>query len=124
MRNKITETLKDIIHDRSSLAMLVALLVVSLIFILYVSIGMEYKDMPVVTHYTAFGSQHLYDTSWLEVLSLVGFGFFIAVAHSLLFIKLRQSKDRRIAAVFIAVSLLILFIAFFVAHQVLRVSSL
>jgi len=124
MKDKITQTFKDIVHDRAALVMIVALLVVSLIFILYVAFGVHYKDMPVVTHYTAFGPQHLYDTSWLEVLSFIGFGLFILVTHTLLFIKLRQSKDERIASVFVFATFLVLFIAFFVAHQVLRVASL
>jgi heme/copper-type cytochrome/quinol oxidase subunit 4 len=124
MKDKITETFKDIIHDRAAVTMIVSLLVVSIIFILYVAFNLHYKDMPVVTHYTAFGSQHLYDTSWFEVLSFIGFGIFIAVVHTLLFIKLRQSKDEKIASVFLVATFLVLFIAFFVAHQVLRVASL
>lgn len=124
MKDKITQTFKDIVHDRAALTMIIALLAVSLIFILYVAFGVHYKDMPVVTHYTAFGSQHLYDTSWLEVLSFIGFGLFILITHTLLFIKLRQSKDERIASVFVFATFLVLFIAFFVAHQVLRVASL
>jgi phosphoglycerol transferase MdoB-like AlkP superfamily enzyme len=124
MKDKIIHTLKDIARDRTALLTLTALLVASIVFIVYVAFGLRYKDMPVVTHYTAFGSQHLYDTSWLEVLSFVGFGVFIAAIHSLLFIKLRQSKDEKTASVFVIATFLVLFIAFFVAHQVLRVASL
>ncbi len=116
--------LREAISDRQVLTMMVAVAVVGLVFIVYIVTNLQYRDTPVVTHYTSYGSQHLYDYSWYEMLSFIGFALTVVVGHSVLMVKLSRSKNKNTAFVLCFATLMVLVIAFMVAHQVLRVAVL
>lgn len=124
MKNKAIDTFRETIKDKTLLAVILAIFFTTIILIIYISLGLHYRDTPVVTRYTSYGLQHLYDTSWFETLSLIGFALLVAVSHTAIIVKLSGSKSRQSAVLFGLLTLIILLISFVIAHQVLRVAAL
>lgn len=124
MKDSITEQVKQVLRDRQLVTAIAAIIVTALVFMFYVVTNLQYRDTPVVTHYTAYGNQHLYDSSWFEILSFIGFALVVMVGHIVLMIKLSQTKDRNSAFVLFYATLMVMAIAFIIAYQVLRVAVL
>lgn len=124
MKDSISQQINQVIRDRQLVSAIAVIIVITLVFMIYVVTNLQYRDTPVVTHYTAYGNQHLYDSSWFEILSFIGFALIVMVGHTILMIKLSQSKDRNSAFVLFYATLMVMAIAFIIAHQVLRVAVL
>lgn len=124
MKDSIIQQVKDTIKDRQLISLIAVIATVATVFIVYVLTNLQYRDTPVVTHYTSYGSQHLYDSSWFEMLSFIGFALVVMIGHAILMVKLSKAKDRNAVFVLFYATLMVMAIAFIIAHQVLRVAVL
>jgi len=104
--------------------MIIALIVVSLAYCIYVGVSLRPSDLQVAVHYTAFGPTGFYRQKWYYLINFVAFGMIIAFVHATLIVKLHTQGRRQMALLFAWMSFLLLVIAFFMTRAVLKVAFL
>ena len=124
MKKTITTTLKTILEDRFLTVMIIALILLSLVYSIYVGASLRPSDLQVAVHYTAFGPTGFYRQQWYYLITFVALGLLIAVTHTALIVKMHIQGRRQIALLFAWMSLLLIVIAFFMTHAVLKVAFL
>lgn len=120
----IRETAKAILADRGYLSLVVAIIVIALIYILYVTTSIESRDIQVVTQYSAFGESHFYKSRWLYLYTFAGIGIVAAAINIAIMGKMLQ-YDRRSMGVAVGwVTIVFFVVATAVAHSVLQLAFL
>ena len=119
MKNHITTALKTIANDRSFIASLTVLVLLSLGYCLFVAFTLQPADVQVVVRYSAYSEQTLYRDQWWYLFSFIGFGLLVGVGHSSIAIKLYQIGHIKVSYGFIAISLIILIVGFSLTKAVL-----
>lgn len=110
---------KQALGDRPYLAVMVAIVVVALLFIVYTLLTIEARDIQVATRYSSFGEANYYRGKWF---SLYGFSLLaagIAVGHNMLMLKFLSLNRRSIGILFGLVSILILVIGWLYAANII-----
>ena len=124
MKSNFLTSLKLILADRLMTVLLIVFILSCLGYCIYVGISLRPSDLQVAVHYTAFGATSFYREKWYYLLSFVLLGMILAVVHSIIIVKLYVQERRQIALLFTWLSFLILFIAWIVAHSILKVAFL
>lgn len=124
MKATLLATLKRLLADRPMTGLVVALLLVGISYAIYVALALQPSDLQVATRYTAFGGTHFYRNKWYYLVSFVIFGIVVTGVHIALAMKLYSRGQRQFAVLMIAMSLLILVIAWITAHSILQVAFL
>jgi hypothetical protein len=124
MKKTIATTIKTILEDRLLTGMIIGLILLSLVYCIYVGVSLRPSDLQVAVHYTAFGQTGFYRQKWYYLINFAVFGLLIATIHTALVVKLHAQGRRQIALLFASISLLLLVIAFFMTHAVLKVAFL
>ncbi len=96
----------------------------SIFLVVLTALQVHYSELQTLVRYTAFGDTKLYSSQWYYLLNFVVFGLVILVMHSLIGLKLYERKGSRITLVFLALSVGILIIAYFIILAVLNMVSL
>ncbi len=104
--------------------MVVVLLLLCVSYCIYVGASLRPSDLQVAVHYTAFGGTNFYREKWYYLITFIVFGALIGVMHTALIIKLHMQGRRQMAFMFGWLSLLLVVIAFFITHAVLKVAFL
>jgi len=124
MKTRFFTAIKPILADRQILGFLIAIIALSLLYILYVILSLRPTDVQVATHYSAFGDTHYYRNKWYYVLTFVGFGFVFASLHVGIILKLIKEDFRSLAIGFAWLSLMLLIVAFIFTHSILSIAFL
>ncbi len=124
MKANLTTTVKAILTDRLLAGVLLLLLIVCSIYCLYVGVSLRPSDLQVAVHYTAYGTTGFYRDKWYYLINFVVLGALIAIIHTVLIVKLHLQGRRQMAFLFAWMSLLLVVIAFFMTHAVLKVAFL
>lgn len=124
MKSSLVTTVKTILTDRLLTGIILLLLLTSLMFCIYVGVSLHPSELQVAVHYTAYGTTNFYRDKWYYLINFVALGALIGVIHTVLIVKLHIQGRREIALLFAWVSLLLLIVAFFIAHAVLKVAFL
>lgn len=124
MKASITQYFKEIASDRQFILAIVAVIVVSLLFCLYVALNIRPSELQVVTHYTAFGSTNFYRDKWYYLITFIIFGLLTAIAHTALSLKLYRHKGRELAIPFTWLGVIVVVLATATVYQVLKVAAL
>jgi len=124
MKNIITTTVKSILADRLLTTMVVVLLLLCVSYCIYVGVSLRPSDLQVAVHYTAFGGTNFYREKWYYLITFIVFGALIGAMHTALIVKLHMQGRRQMAFMFGWLSLLLVVIAFFITHAVLKVAFL
>ncbi len=124
MKSNLLTSLKLILADRVMTVLLLLFIFACAAFSVYVALSLRPSDLQVAVHYTAFGATSFYREKWYYLLSFVFFGLTLAVVHSIIIVKLYVQERRQIALLFTCLSFLVLFIAWIIAHSILKVAFL
>jgi hypothetical protein len=124
MKKTITATLKTILEDRFLTAMIIVLVLLSLAYSIYVGASLRPSDLQVAVHYTAFGPTGFYRQQWYYLVTFIVLGLLIAVMHTAIIVKMHTQGRRQMALLFAGISFLLVVIAFFMTHAVLKVAFL
>jgi len=124
MKNNLITSIKLVLTDRLTTALIVLLLVLSLAYCIYVGVSLRPSDLQVAVHYTAFGGTSFYRDKWYYLVTFIVFGAIVAIAHTALIIKLHLQGRRQIALSFAYLSLLLIVITWFMTRAILRVAFL
>lgn len=123
MKKTLISSVQAVARDKSLLAVFVALLLVSVLYIIYFSVNITASDIHVGIKYTAFSLERLYRAPWTYLLSFVGFGFVVGVLHTVIMAKLYRIKGRRFAVFFGWCSVGMLIIAWLLLSNILGIAG-
>lgn len=124
MKQQILTSLKDLLGDRPLLLLCLTIVVLSGIYIGYVSLSLSPTDLQIATRFSAFSDAQFYRNKWYYLLGFVGFGFFMASLHIGLIAKLKSRGMRPIALGFGILTILMILIAFLWTYSVLDIAYL
>lgn len=124
MKQQALKTLQAIMADRPYFSLMVAVAISAGLYMLYVILSVESRDIQVVTHYSGFGESHFYRTSWYYLYSFAGIGLITGVVHVAVMAKLFKYERRMLGMLLGWLTLLLLFIAVVYTHKVLQVAYL
>ena len=123
MKKTIQESFTVLVANRYLLMLCSALLLLAFSFVVYIGFKVHPSDLQLVSHYSAFGVAHLYRDQWFYLLSFGLFGFFVAVIHVILTVKLFMIKGQSLAIAFGWLGIVIILLAWTTAFTVLNVWS-
>lgn len=112
-----------LVANRYLLVLCSALFLLSFGFVIYIVFKVRPSDLQLVSHYSAFGVTHLYRDQWFYLLSFGLFGFFVALMHVILTVKLFMIKGHSLAIAFAWLGIVIMLLAWTTAFTVLNVWS-
>lgn len=124
MKTKLFSAIKPILADREILGFFLAIIALTLVYVLYVILSLRPTDVQVATHYSAFGDTHYYRNKWYYILTFVVFGFVFAAVHIGIILKLIKEEFRPLAIAFAWLSLMLLVVAFIFTHSILSIAFL
>lgn len=115
--------LKDLLANRTLTILAAATLLLAVAFIIYIIITVRPSEVPLVTHYTAFGVAHLYRDQWFYLFSFGGFALIAAVAHIAMTIKMNMLKGYHMALLVAWTGIGVLIFAWVIAAAIINVWS-
>jgi len=118
MKIKLLDTLRQILSDRYTMILAIALLLLLASFCTYVGFNVHPSEIQIYTRYSAFGVTHFYHDRWYYLLSFIGFGVIVAIAHILLLGKILIQKGRVFALAFGWVTIALTLIAWIMTAAV------
>ncbi len=123
MKKTIQESFSLLLDNRYLLVLCSSLVLLGLSFIVYIGFKVRPSDLQLVSHYSAFGSTHLYRDQWFYLLNFGVFGLFTVVLHVVLTVKLFIIKGNSLAVAFAWLGIIIMLLAWATAFAVLNVWS-
>lgn len=124
MKTNTINYIKTIISDRIMAAIIVIFILACLAYCVFIGISLRPSDLQVATHYTAFGDATFYREKWYYFINFIVFGLLMMLIHTILGVKLYIQGRRQVALFFMALSLLLVVIAWFLTKAILRVAFL
>lgn len=124
MKDSLLTSIKLLAKERRIIIGQIALTIVALIFIIYVSFNIHPTELKLVNHYSAFGSTNFYRDTWYYLISFILFGITLLVVHGLITLRLLLLKGSELALGFVWISVVMICIAAAIVSQVLRVAAL
>lgn len=121
MKEKIIKSLKDLVADRYLLALISAMLLLSIIAAIAIGFSIHPSELQLVSHYSAFGVTHFYRDQWFYLFVFVAFVLVVAIIHAIIAIKLLITKGHPIAIMFTWFSIGIMFLGWAMALALLNV---
>jgi len=100
MKEIIKTSFKGLVADRYLLFLLSGLILLAIIFSVIIALTIHPSELQLVSHYSAFGTNHLYRDQWTYLLVFVGFELVVAALHTLISVKLLVAKGRPLAVMF------------------------
>lgn len=123
IRQVIKDSLKELLSNRTLTILAGATLLLAIAFIIYIIVTVQPSEVPLVTHYTAFGVAHLYRDQWFYLLSFAGFAFISAVVHIAMTIKMNSLKGYHMALLVAWSGIGVLVFAWVIAAAIINVWS-
>ncbi|HCR55335.1 TPA: hypothetical protein DIV49_00010 [Candidatus Saccharibacteria bacterium] len=124
MKHVITSSLKEILADRPVALLCAAIVAATLIYSAYVAFSIHPSDLQLATRYTSFGETNYYRSTWLYLLSFIGFGLILASVHIGIIAKLYVSAMRPLAVGFAWLTIAMLGLLYVYTYFVLGIAYL
>ncbi|MEI6053940.1 MAG: hypothetical protein WCQ49_01065 [Candidatus Saccharibacteria bacterium] len=121
MKEIIKKFLKKLISDRYVLILSSFALLLGIICAVSIGLSIRPSELQLVSHYSAFGTTHLYRDQWFYLLVFVFFGLIVAILHIIITIKLLIINKRSIAIMFVWSAIGIILLGWATAYSVLNV---
>lgn len=124
MQQSIKQTLRETLADRPFFALLLLIFLASIVYILYVVLTIEPRDIQVITQYSAFGEARFYKEKWYYLYSFVALGLTTAFVNTSIMLKLYSLGRRGFGIVLGWVTLILLFVMFRYTYEVMHFAFL
>lgn len=124
MKTTVINSVKSIASDRLVAVLLTLFIAACLVYCIYVGISLQPSDLQVAVHYTAYGDTNFYRDKWYYLISFIGLGLILAVAHTTIAGKIYLQGRRPLAILFLALSFLMLLIVWLITRSVLGIAFL
>ena len=99
------------------------LILLALSLSIYIFANVHPSEVPLVTHYTAFGVAHLYRDQWVYLFAFAIFAFVVALVHIALMLKVHSLKGRQLALFTAWTGVGVLIFAWFIAGSIITIWS-
>lgn len=119
MKIIIKESLKQLIADRYLLVLVSAMLLLAIILAIVIGLSIHSSDIQLISHYSAFGTTHLYTNQWFYLFVFVAFELIVAFLHAAIAIKLSIIRGRSVAIMFTWLGIGILLLGLITAFKVI-----
>lgn len=123
MKQTIETLVKRVITDRPFMVLVVVFLAVCLAYCVYVAFSIHPSDLQMAVHYTAFGETGYYREKWQYLISFLLFGIVMAIAHTMIAVKLYNEDRRSFAVGFMWFSFILLAISWVLTWSVLKIAA-
>lgn len=121
MKEKIKESLKQLVADRYLLILSVILIILALIATINISLSVHPSELQLISHYSAFGITNFYSDQWFYLLVFAIFELASAILHIIMSIKLLIIKGHSIAIMFAWFGIGIVLLGWITAMAVLNI---
>ena len=99
------------------------MLILAMINIIYIFVVLRPSELQLVSHYTAFGTTHLYRASWIDQLKTIFVSITVLVFHFLLSKTILEKISRPLAKVVAWSGIIILIFIFINSSLIINVWS-
>lgn len=123
MKSIYKKYLNPVIKDKPVLLAILAVFVLSLIFVAYFSFKIKPTDLQVPIRYSSFGSTFFYSGSWWNHVTIIVFGLIFTILHTTLAIKIYVDKNRTLAIFFSIFSVIVICASAVLLHRILASSA-
>lgn len=120
----LKDTIKQITADRGYLGLYIGIIAALIVFIIYLTISIEARDIQVVTQYSAFGESHFYKARWYYLYSFIGLAVLTVIINGALMGKLLRYERRDIGLALGWLTVVFLVVAILIAHAVVQLAFL
>lgn len=117
------DTISLALKDRPLMVLVVIGALLAVVLIGISALQIRPSDVQVPVRYSAYGTTNLYRDQWFYLISFVGAGMLLLVAHPLIVLKLLQEKSREFALGFALMTIMVGFIGILLTSAVFRVVS-
>ena len=124
MKEKIFDSLKQLVSDGYFFVLVIVMIVQTLIFSIVLGLSIQANDRQLISHYSAFGGTNFYFGQWYYLFVFVFFGVIVALLHSIIAIKLLIVKGRSLAFMFVWLGIGIVFLGWVMASGILNLQAL
>ncbi len=124
MKNTIITSLKELFTNRYLTVLTLVILVLTIGFVIYISLTVRPSELQVVTHYTAYGVTHLYRDQWFYLLSFGVFALLVAFMHIAISIKIYITKGHPLALMFAWFGIGVIAFAWITSFWIINILSL
>jgi ABC-type enterochelin transport system permease subunit len=100
MKQKIKESLTQLISDRYLVILLSGMLLFAIISAIVIGFSIRPSEIQLVSHYTSFGISHYYRDQWYYLFTFVGFVIVVFLIHFALSIKMLVLRGHSAALMF------------------------
>lgn len=119
----IKQSFKELLSNRQLTVMAGVLLLLAFAFTVYIILTVKPSEVPLVTHYTAFGVAHLYRDQWFYLFLFAVFALIVAIVHIALMIKMYNQKGYQMALLIGWAGVGVLLFAWVIAASIINVWS-
>lgn len=123
LKTNFIHSIKELITNRYLTTLSIALVLLSVAFVVYIALTVRPSDLQLVTHYTAFGVTHLYRDQWFYLFSFIGFAILVAFMHIAIAIKIYITKGHPLAIMFLWLGIGVVLFAWITAISIINVWS-
>jgi len=123
LKTNFIQSIKELVTNRYLTTLSIALVLLTVAFVVYIALTVRPSDLQLVTHYTAFGVTHLYRDQWFYLLSFIGFAVLSTFIHISLAIKIYITKGHPLAIMFLWLGVGVILFAWITAISIINVWS-
>ncbi len=119
LKNTFITSIKQLLTSRYLTVLSLALVLLSIAFVIYIALTVRPSELQLVTHYTAFGVTHLYRDQWWYLLSFAVFGVFVAFLHVAIATKILMVRGRSLAIFYAWMGIGIILLAWITSYSLI-----
>lgn len=126
MKKRIKQATKELLQlseDREMFSIYILMLIFAMVNIIYIFVVLRPSELQLVSHYTAFGTTHLYRASWIDQSKTIFISITVLVFHFLLSRTISEKISRPLAKLVAWSGVIILIFIFINSSLIINVWS-
>lgn len=123
LKDTITHSFKELITNRYLTVLSTLTVLLTIAFVIYISVVVRPSELQLVTHYTAYGVTHLYRDQWFYLLSFGAFAIIVSLINIGISLKVYLTKGHPLAIMFAWFGLGIIVFAWLTSFSIINVWS-
>ncbi len=123
IKDTFKTSIKELFTNRYLATLSIILAILTVAYIVYISVVVRPSDLQLVSHYTAYGLTHLYRDQWWYLLSFALFGLLVAFLHIAIAIKIYITKGHPLAIMYVWLGIGVVLFAWITSFSIINVWS-
>lgn len=122
MISKTIQTIKDVLDDKKIRYMGIFLLTLSVLYSIWLMLGIESQDALVTVQHSVFGREHYYRGSWIYYYSLIVASVMFALIGITILQKMKDWGRKDLQNLFFGISVLVQVLLFSHSYQLMGIA--